>query len=258
MGRLYKNSRNSLSGLPIWLEKIFIKLSFLSSCKIITSKNWKTYITWLSSKPYYRKKLVVLDLLVDELPTPEFFETLQRQTEIDRAENILLYVGRLHREKLVEDIVKAFVLVKKVFPNVRLIIVGDGPEKKKLVTLANSLGVGKNISFEGFKPNHELVLYYKKATIFVSPVTGTALREAALCGCPIVAYPTDWVGNIFKNGEEILFAKTSDVRDLAEKICFLLKNKKIRYEMSLKISKVAKEIWNPEKLTEQLKNLITD
>ena len=64
--------------------------------------------------------------------------------------------------------------------------------------------------------------YYRRACIFVSTVTGTALREAGLIGTPIVAYNVDFVGELLRDGETAFLARAGDPEDLARKVSYAL------------------------------------
>src|SRR5208337_2714802 len=64
-----------------------------------------------------------------------------------RTGHRILFVGRLVRRKGVDDLIDAFRLVSEDFPDWRLEIVGDGPERKKLEQLVADLGLGEKVEF---------------------------------------------------------------------------------------------------------------
>ena len=245
--QIYKTSKKSLSGLPICLEKFLIKLSFMSADRVITGKNISIYIDWLSSISYVKPKLHIVDTIVDELPTLDFFEALE--VPVNRSpdrEKIVLYVGRLHGQKLLEDVIWMFALLKQQITNVRLWIVGDGSQRKMLEKLAVTLGVRDVIDFWGAKPNGELVNYYKKADVFVSPLTGTSLREAALCRLPVVAYNIDWVSGFLVNEKNALLVKKGNIAGLTNQVMRLLDDRQFAERLAGALHEYAVNAWNKQ------------
>ena len=253
--QIYENFKKSLiSHLPIWLEKKFIKLSFFSAFRVITGKNIKRFIDWLSSLRYTKDKLIVIDVIPEELPPFEFYEALKNDVSFVRSNKELniLYVGRLHREKIVEDLIEMLAYIKKTGLRVHLRIIGDGPERENLETLASETGVREWIDFLGFKPNKELINYYKSADVFVSPLTGTSLREAALCKLPVVAYNIDWQKDLLKDEENALMVEYRDPKELARQVIRILTDKSLKKRIADNFYKLALEYWGQEKVFKAL------
>lgn len=257
---IYESSGRSLSGLPLWIEKLFLKFSFQASAKVLTSRDFGDFVKWLSNKPEAKDKLKVVDTIVDAVPPPIFIEKVSRiARDINESSPFftMLYVGRLHPEKLVDQLVQ---MVKYLLtdPNIQLpkpiqmILIGDGPERKRLEALAESLGVMEYIRFVGYLPNEEIADYYLTADIYVSPLTGNSLREAALFGLPIVAYEMDWVVEMFKHNENILFAKPGDPQDMAQQVMRLLKERELAIQIGQRAREFAWRAWGTVNIKEEL------
>lgn len=105
---------------------------------------------------------------------------------------VLLYVGRVSIEKNLE----AFLAIDK--PNTKKIIVGDGPQRKKLEAKY------PDVAFVGYKKGVELAMYMANADVFVFPsksdTFGIVMIEAAACGTPIAAYPVTGPLDFVVNG----------------------------------------------------------
>jgi glycosyltransferase involved in cell wall biosynthesis len=257
---IYESSGRSLSGLPFWLEKLFLKFSFQASARVLTSHAFGNFVEWLSIKSEAKNKLKVVDTIVDALPTHDFLQKAS-QINVNRSEAssffTLLYVGRLHSEKLVDQLIE---MVKYVLtdPDIRLlkpiqlIIIGDGRERKKLEGLAEELGVRENIKFIGYIPNEQIASYYYNSDVFVSPLTGSSLREAALFGLPIVAYEMDWVVEMFQHNENILFAKPGNPQDMAGQVIRLLKEPELAIRIGQKAKELAWKKWGNVNMKEEL------
>jgi glycosyltransferase involved in cell wall biosynthesis len=103
----------------------------------------------------------------------------------------VVYIGRLVRHKNVDQLIKATGVIARSTPDIRVIIIGDGPENYKLKALARELDLEKNILFTGFLSNYNEALSLMKASkVFVSPSSregfGMAALEANACGLPVV------------------------------------------------------------------------
>ena len=120
-------------------------------------------------------------------PGADSFERLK-----DRKENVVLFVGRLTAQKNIHALLRAW--KEACREGWRLEIVGDGPEKESLMSLAENLGISDSVSFEGHRNNPED--YYRRARIFAMtsifegyPMT---LIECQAFGCvPVItdSYP---------------------------------------------------------------------
>ncbi|WP_297494956.1 glycosyltransferase family 4 protein [Thermococcus sp.] len=102
-----------------------------------------------------------------------------------------IFVGRLIPEKGVDFLLTSLALLKGEFPDFRAIIVGDGPERRKLELLARELGIKKNVIFTGFLEDYRDVLSLMKASkVFAFPSRregfGLVVMEAMASGIPVV------------------------------------------------------------------------
>jgi len=148
-----------------------------------------------------------------------------RQLHLHKFSQVLLYVGRLSREKNIILAIKALKRLKDQGRNPVLVIAGEGPARKALEKEAARLGIDDRILWAGFISQHELPEYYYLADLFVFPspadTQGIVLYEARAAGLPIVALESMASRAIVKDGENGLFAR-NDSRDFARKIAELL------------------------------------
>lgn len=109
---------------------------------------------------------------------------------IKEDEKIILYLGRIHKSKGIELLVKAFAEVLKNVKDLKLVIVGtDDGYLPTLRALTNSLNISNSVLFTGFLTHEEKLLVYVDADVFVTPsFTGFPLTflEAMACGVPII------------------------------------------------------------------------
>lgn len=104
---------------------------------------------------------------------------------------VLIAVGNLVELKGHHLMIEAMVDLKRTYPEARLLIVGDGPDKHRLIEQARALGVLPQVSFIGTVDNQQLARWYSAADVLVlaSSREGWAnvLLEAMACGTPVLA-----------------------------------------------------------------------
>jgi len=130
---------------------------------------------------------------------------------------LLLYVGRLAREKGLDFLLRAFTMITATRPQARLLLAGKGPERDSLQKTAQKLGLGEQVIFAGAIPHSEVPHYAAAADLFVFSsvieTQGLVLIEAMAAGTPVVAVeapaPVDVLGGgggIFVPAREDAFA----------------------------------------------------
>ena len=121
---------------------------------------------------------------------------------------VLLFVGRFAEEKNLTFLLRVFRDIITDRPNVRLLMVGKGPNLKNLKRLARELGIGKQVLFVGAVPHEEVPHYAAAADLFVFPseveTQGLVLIEAMAAGTPVVAVNTTGSKDALADGGGIL------------------------------------------------------
>lgn len=108
-----------------------------------------------------------------------------RPLTVDRV--TILFVGRLQARKKVDSLLRACAELNQ---NIRLIIIGDGPERQNLESLAKQ--VYPSAEFGGARHGDELKPYFAQADLFVLPGTGgLAVQEAMSNGLPVIVAKGD-------------------------------------------------------------------
>jgi glycosyltransferase involved in cell wall biosynthesis len=120
-------------------------------------------------------------------PLPERLSTFDPSTSSGQAlRPVILFVGRLQARKRLDYLLRACAEIQ----NVRLVIIGDGPERETLETLAKE--IYPSAEFIGSKHGVELKPYFEEADLFVLPGTGgLAVQEAMSYGLPVIVAQGD-------------------------------------------------------------------
>jgi 1,2-diacylglycerol 3-alpha-glucosyltransferase len=146
---------------------------------------------------------------------------------------ILISVGRLAPEKNFSRLLKAAALPIHKHPDVRLVLIGDGPERDELEELAEELEIRRQVDFLGKVPFEEIPAYLKAADIFgfasVSETQGLVCLEALAAGLPVVAVDATGTRDVVQNGVVGLLTSNSSAA-LGQGLCRLLDDPELMTE----------------------------
>ncbi|MCK4667542.1 glycosyltransferase [Candidatus Dependentiae bacterium] len=172
-------------------------------------------------------------------------ELIYKGPQQSSEKTILISAGRFEDEKkgfsvLIEAIK---ILRKKEVVNFKLIIAGDGPDKKKFIELAGELIEEGFIEFPGFVENPAKLFSHADIFILSSFYEGFpfVILEAAANECAIIATPIQELVKYFKDGKDILFFKYGNAETLSRKLESLLNNKGKTNQLSDSASKIVKQ-----------------
>ena len=152
-------------------------------------------------------------------------------------DSLLLYVGRLSREKNVEYLLFIMrILNQDSFP-VKLLVVGQGRLKDKLMKESSKMGLNKSVIFTDYLKKEELICAYKEAEIFILPslyeLQGIVLLEAmAMKNAILVSDSKDSAAReLVKEGINGYTFSLKDPQDAARKIKRIISNENLRRSM---------------------------
>ncbi|MEK7385584.1 MAG: glycosyltransferase [candidate division NC10 bacterium] len=155
---------------------------------------------------------------------------------------LLLYAGRLDREKSVDRVLLAFERVASTVAGARLLLVGQGTEGPRLRRLAAALPVSDRIRFLGVRAHEALAPCYQAADVFVfaseTETQGLVLAEAAACGLPAVAVSAPGCDEVVRDGETGVLTK-HDPSTLGDAVIGLLLDGERRRRMGRRARQIA-------------------
>jgi glycosyltransferase involved in cell wall biosynthesis len=184
-----------------------------------------------------REKIVVIHNGVDT----DFYKpsepTFRNKYDND-FENLLLFVGRIVKQKGLHLLIDAMPEILREHPRTGLLIVGKGKMRQYLERKIKRMGLEKNIVFPGFIDDSLMPQLYSSADIFVLPslweTFGFVLVEAASCGVPLCASNAGGIPEVVKEGENGCIFEMGNVKDTAEKLNTMLDDGKLRRDMGRK------------------------
>lgn len=150
---------------------------------------------------------------------------VRQKLGISPDRKVLLYVGRIAKEKNMGTLFEAAQAAIAQDPRLMLLLVGDGPYREPCAELARRLGIGDRVRFVGFVPREEVDRYYAAADLFVFPsmteTQGLVVGEAMAYGLPAVVVQGGGAGAAVEDGVTGLLVR-NDASEMATAIGDLL------------------------------------
>jgi glycosyltransferase involved in cell wall biosynthesis len=151
-------------------------------------------------------------------------ENLTAQLDIKPDSHVCGTVARLHRQKGIRYLIEAFALLQTEFPKLKLLIVGEGPERAELEKKSAELGISRNVFFAGeIHPPAECL---KLMNVFILPSLyegfPNVLLEAMAAQVPVVASNVGGVNELVSQHENGLLCPPGDSRSLADAVRWLI------------------------------------
>jgi 1,2-diacylglycerol 3-alpha-glucosyltransferase len=122
---------------------------------------------------------------------PPSREEARTRLGVEPGEKLLLFVGRLAKEKSIDFLLDVFRTLAAGEPAARFVLVGDGPHRAALEQKVTALGLAGRVRFTGARPHAEVWSWYAASDLFVfasrTETQGLVVAEALSAGLPVVA-----------------------------------------------------------------------
>ncbi|MEO0770770.1 MAG: glycosyltransferase, partial [Cyanobacteria bacterium J06649_4] len=146
--------------------------------------------------------------------TPSQFSQVQQIGEGTR----LLFVGRLAAVKGLPMLLESVQRIKQTIPNIKLTVVGDGPDRQMLEAQTADWGLSEQVEFVGYQSQAAVREYLQQTDVFVLPSFAegvpVVLMEAMMSGVPVVATQIAGVSELVTDGESGFLVPPSNVEIL--------------------------------------------
>jgi glycosyltransferase involved in cell wall biosynthesis len=176
---------------------------------------------------------------------------------IDDNEKIALYLGRIHRIKGIDVLLKAFSHIAKTSEDAKLAVVGpDDGYLSVCKDLAKRLNLEGKVLFTGPLYGKAKLEAYVDADVFALPsryeIFGNVILESYACYKPVVATRVGGLQEIVFDGTTGLLVESGDVKGLASGIFTLLTDDRTRITMGMRARRVVEEKFSIEKIADKL------
>lgn len=204
-----------------------------------------------------KEKLLKIPNGVDtkEFKIPEKEEKIKFKKLLGIGEDIpvIIYTGTIQKKKNLKILIKLAEAMKKEGKKYKVLIVGDGPERKTMEKEVREKELENFIVFTGRQKNVKSFLYASDIFVLPSFVEGlsNSLLEAASCGLPCVV--SDIPGNreVVEDGRNGFLISPFDWKKFARAIEILIKNKSLMEKMGMESRKIIEERFSIEKVVEK-------
>jgi len=202
-------------------------------------------------------------------------ENIRRRLSYSETDKVITFVKALSEQNGIRYFINALPLIKKRYPNLRLIVLGDGPLRKEMERIVIKNELSDNVRFIGRVPNEEVPSYLSASDIFILPsiplggakeTFGISLIEAMACELPVIATSVGGPKEILEDGKVQMgkdvgiLIPPKDPKAIADKVIYLLEHPEEAREMGKRAREyvVNNYTWekNAEKVLEVYKHAI--
>ena len=212
--------------------------------------------TWGVTKPIYTEVTVLSN---DSLKGFDVLEGVRQRHESKKWR--ILFLSRILRAKGIYETVQAVSLLQAKYPNVELVVAGEGAELDKVKSFARDVGAS-NVIFPGYVRGDEKNRLLKKANVFCLPSYSegfpVAVVEAMAFGLPVVTRPVGGLVDFFKDGEHGFMTDSLDPAVLAGMIEKLLLQKDLYDRISLANYQYAQDHFSASDAAARLESIYSD
>ncbi|MFC1989489.1 glycosyltransferase [Chloroflexota bacterium] len=191
----------------------------------------------------------------DDLPARGEF---RRKYNLDNDQRIILYLGRIHKVKGLDLLIKAFVSVAKTLNDAKLVIAGpDDGHLGVLKGLVKELRIEGKVLFTGPLYEREKLEAYVDCDVYVLPsvyeIFGITVLEAYACGTPVIVTDRCGIADVVNAQAGLVVEYDKD--QLRDAILHMLSNDALRREFGKKGKILVRDKFNWGKITEQVESV---
>lgn len=226
-------------------KKIYRYLFTKADAVIVLSQLWKKYVNDVFE---LGDKIHVIYNPCTAKPYPQIYDKKKQ----------ILYAGTVNARKGYRDMIEAFTIIAKDFPDWQIVFAGNG-EIEQGKTLAKKFGISRQTVFLGWVSGKAKDKAFKEASIFCLPSYAEGFPMAVLdawsYGLPVITTPVGGIPDVAKDGENLLLFTPGDVAALAEQMEKLIKNTTLRNKLSEASLQLARTTFNIDVINNEIEEL---
>lgn len=246
-----KSFDKKLKGMFLW---VFKRIYISSSAFIVLAVDFKNQLMkWGFNQPIFIESTLVDD---DLLSGFDIYEKIERRINEKRIK--ILFLARIIKEKGIYETVDALALLQKEYPNIDLIVAGEGEERGLVGHYVKKKNI-QNVYFTGYVTGERKQKIFQDAYLYCLPSyqegMPTSLLEALSFGLPIITQPVGGIVDFFENGKNGFVTKSREPARIAEYIEKLIMEKNLYRQISLNNYLLAKEKYLASEGVKRLENI---
>jgi 1,4-alpha-glucan branching enzyme len=225
------------------------QLTYESNRVIVCSQYMKRELEQIFSLPSDKLDVIPNGVDPDQLQVSTAGNLANQEPYASSWESIILFVGRLVREKGIHTLIDAAPKILAEIPEAKFVIVGSGPAMEELKNKVREKGLQEKVLFTGFISDQERNRLFKLAKVAVFPSLyepfGIVALEAMAACTPVVVSDVGGLGDVVdheRNGRKML---PGNPDSLADQVILTLKNPEQTQQMAqIALSELSRYDWN--------------
>lgn len=203
----------------------------------------------------YKEKIVIMhEQFID-------FNNFKIITEINGRKNLIGYIGRLSKEKGIENFLKSIPELLIINPNLEFLICGDGTLKKEINSYIDDNGLNSKVTLLPWISHDEVPLYLNQLKLLVLPSYTEGLPnimlEAMACGTPVLATGAGAILDVIENRNTGFILKNNSEYCISKNVIDYI-NYNNKEEIISNSLKIVKEKFTYQKVLDNWKSFLED
>ncbi len=170
-----------------------------------------------------KNEISVVPNFIDLSKYKTHFSDCQREFMANDSEKIITHISNFRKVKQIPDIIKIFYNIQKEIP-AKLMMVGEGPEKKEAEQLCHKLDIAEKVVFFGNSNEIDKILCFSDLFLLpsISESFGLAALEAMASGVPVISSNTGGIPEVNIQGVSGFLSNVNDVEDMSKNAIYIL------------------------------------
>jgi len=216
---VYEKS-SGLKSIQRRIERAYNSKTLQKSSKILVANEDTKEIV----SSFYNVDKNKISIIPNGVETKKFYSKKEKK-------KIVIFSGAMYQHRGIDILLESLAKILLKIPDMKLQLLGNGPEKDRLERIVEERGFSKNVEFKGWIDREKIPEYLAESKIGIGPLRSTTVTKNALpikileymaSSLPIISWENTLPKDVLKNGKNGFFVNS--INELSEKIIFLFEN----------------------------------